>query len=254
MNRWVLFAACSLLLPVGLSGTTLLPVDLGGLADQAELVFTGKAIASESRASKDGSTAFTFVTFAVDEVLKGAVASRELTLRFDGGDLGGRFLVVEGMPRFDEGESYLLFVHGNGRSASPVVGWWQGQYRFSEDKQLGRRLLLDAQGAPLRGIRGDRWLRGLPAREGGAVRQRDLEGDEAVVLGEEGVRVTVPEEALAQKAAALDADLLVRHLRGFLRERAHNKAFAPGRVVESALPERAAVPAIGVTAPSMDHP
>ena|GEM_PF-1306486 len=257
MSRKAFVAAiCGLLLPGWLNSTTLVPLDLGGLADQAELVFTGQAIGSESLASKDGTTAFTFVTFTVNEVLKGSTPGKEITLRFEGGDLGGRVLVVEGMPRFEEGESYLLFVHGNGSFASPVVGWWQGQYQFSRDAQSGRHLLVDSQGAPLRGILGDRWQRGLPARDKATKAwQQDVEGNEGVVLEEEGVRISVPgagadEKAAASRAVAPDAAQVMRGLRVFLRERALSKTFAPGSVVRSAHPED--IPVNAVTAPPFE--
>src|SRR5918998_2559927 len=61
-------------------------VGLAEQVDRAELIFVGTVVGIESVPVKDGSFAFTYVTFDVQETLKGAAAGPTLTLRFAGGD------------------------------------------------------------------------------------------------------------------------------------------------------------------------
>lgn len=76
---------------------------------------------------------FTFVTFAVERVFRGAVAPGDLTLRFQGGLFpDGRFLDDPTAPLFDVGERSILLVAGNGELDVPLVGWRYGRLRVVE--------------------------------------------------------------------------------------------------------------------------
>lgn len=222
---------------VPLAATTLLPMDLDSLADQAELVFTGTAMHNEIALTKDGAFPFTFTTFRIHDVLKGRTRAGEIVLRFAGGDLGDRGVGIVGMPEFKEGETYLLFVRGNGRESCPILGWEQGMYRFSRDTVEGKSVLVDFRGAPLHGIRDGRWVRGPAA---------DVERARPIVLSQEDVTVTpldggpelepAPAEDKALAAATPAADELIVRLRSFLGGRRQTKSYTPGRWVESARP------------------
>jgi hypothetical protein len=131
--------------------TTIIPMDVAQLSDQAELVFTGTAVQSRVERSKDGEP-YTFVTFAVHDVLKGWTLERQIALRFTGGETDDGTVSVEGMPQFERGETYLLFVHGNGSLLCPVLGWWQGQFRFDREPGSGKQILVDSAGVPLHGV------------------------------------------------------------------------------------------------------
>ena len=76
------------------SATTLIPVDLGGLADQSHAVFVGTAVHKEVVASKDGSFPFTFVTFDVERTFKGQIRGRHLTLRPPRSSVGSRVSIA----------------------------------------------------------------------------------------------------------------------------------------------------------------
>jgi hypothetical protein len=210
----------------------LIPIDLEGLSDLSEAVFVGTAVHQEVVASQDGRFPFTFVTFDVERVLKGFVRTRHLTLRLQGGVLGDEEVVIHGMPRFDTGERYLLFVYGNGVTASPILGWIQGQYRFAREPRSGREVLVDWKGAPLRGVSGGRWLRGRPE-----AMDPSLSAAPGVVwLSEEGVTIT-PVDAEASPSEDLpDARAVLESLESFLRLRAGRPELTPGRAIESADP------------------
>jgi hypothetical protein len=116
--------------------TTLDPVTLRRLVQEAELIVEGVVTAVEYRMS-DVLTAdhvalpHTFVTFAVAQIVKGRImAGRSLTLRFQGGpDGAGNILMVPGVPLFDVGDRDILFVRGNGTRLCPLIGWKQGRFR-----------------------------------------------------------------------------------------------------------------------------
>jgi hypothetical protein len=221
--------------------TTIVRMDAAELSDQAELVFTGTPVQSRVVLSKDGEP-YTFVTFTVHDVLKGWTLERQLALRFDGGETSGGTASYEGMPRFEQGETYLLFVHGNGSLICPVLGWWQGQYRFGRETGSGKQILLDSAGVPLRGV-----VQGRFDRE-----ERIASSEGMTVLSEEGVHIEVPERTRTLRADAEAvtpaAAEVIGQLRSFITGRAKTGTFQPGQRVDSArmedLPARRAVPAV----------
>jgi hypothetical protein len=142
--------------------TIVMRVNVAQQVDMADLIFVGTAVREEFALTGDAKVPFTFVTFSVDQTLKGAAVDRFLTLRFLGGRIGRRALEVEGMPEFQQGQKYLLFVGDNAKAGCPIVGWGQGVLRFGQDLQTRQTVLLDERGAALAGMQGDEWLRGAP--------------------------------------------------------------------------------------------
>lgn len=227
---WIL----ALVAPLGAArATTLVPMDLEQLVDQAELIFRGTALHEEVVLSREDGFPFTFVTFQVDAVLKGAAEGRHLTLRLHGGPVDDHEeIAVVGMPRFTPGEEYLLFVSGNGRYLSPVLGWQQGKFHFGREEKSGRRILTDAHGNPIVGIRQGQWMRAeLPAPgDAGAV----LVGEEGVVIGSSDPRAGVRGGRPAREVP--EAGQVIQALRTFVQARAAAPSFVPGRTVRSADP------------------
>lgn len=225
-------------------GTTVLHVDLAQLVDQADGIFTGTAVYSEVAVSGDGLMPFTFVTFQVDSALKGSFPGREVTLRFEGGETDQKIVVVQGMPHFEVGERYLVFVSGNGVYGCPIFGWTQGQFRFAREALSGSPMLVDWRGAPVLGIDHGRFRKAPPQR----LALRDAALPEITVLSEEGVEV----EPVAPKVTAAPQDIpaaeqVVSELASFVRGRTGKPSFVPGRAVRSAdpadVPERIGAPA-----------
>lgn len=215
------------------TGTTVVRLELDQLVDQAEGIFTGQAVHSEVVPSRDGDSLFTFVTFEVESALKGVFPGRHLTLRLHGGELEGLGVRVHGMPQFEVGETYLVFVHGNGFSASPVLGWIQGLFRVTREARSGKPVLVDGRGAPVLGIAGGRLERGRP---------QDLDPDAdpdagAVLLSTESVEVQ-PRPRAAEKAPDQipSAAQILGDLQAYIRARSGRDTFAPGRRIESAHP------------------
>ena len=227
--------------------TTLVPMDVAELSDQAELVFTGTAVQTRVVRSRDGADPHTFVTFTVHDVLKGWTMGRQIALRFTGGETESGAVSFEGMPQFERGETYLLFVHGNGSLLCPVLGWWQGQFHFSRQPGSDKRVLVDSAGTPLQGIEQGRFKR-APSERAEHVADGGM-----TVLSEEGVHIELPDRTRKVSADATarseaEASQVVEQLRSFIAGRATAKTFRPGRRVASARPEDA--PARGAVSAS----
>lgn len=229
--------ACALLLLcANARATTLRPVDASDLIDQAELIFTGVAVDRQVATSKDGRYPYTFVTFAVDDVLKGHLEGEELTLRFEGGEIGEELVEVLGMPEFERNGNYLLFVADNGHAISPVVGWGQGTFELLEHpSRSGAKVVVDRNGMVVEGVVGGLFLRTRAEREGRSVRRSTEAPTGVVVLEEDGVTITDP---LAPNLAKADvelmpADLVLQSLRATLAKRMRSKSFRPGVLVRS---------------------
>lgn len=145
-HSWCLFiAAVFVVAPV-------VPVFADGSASafvhgliKSELVFEGEVVDVAYRLSRradDQRTglAHTFVTYQVDAVLRGSIAtigSRThperflLTLRFMGGVEGDdEYSIYSGTPLFDVGDRDLLVVTGNGSRICPLADCKQGRYRY----------------------------------------------------------------------------------------------------------------------------
>lgn len=121
-------------------------------AKKAEFVFLGEVIditykSSESVSNEQRPIPHTFVSFKVEEVLKGKSNSNEtFTIRLEGGlSDDGRILVLSGSPLFDLGDRGIFFIHGNGRNVCPLVGWKQSWVRIQDEEiftDTGVELLL----------------------------------------------------------------------------------------------------------------
>ncbi|MEM9557577.1 MAG: hypothetical protein AAGC60_25180 [Acidobacteriota bacterium] len=236
-------ALCALVLACACTtaafATTVLPVDAPQAVDRAELIFVGTVVHLETATTGDGLLPYTFVTFAVDEALKGRAADAELTLRFEGGDLPEQQETVEvvGMPSFELGDEAVLFVAGNGEAACPLVGWWQGELSIVRHPATGERLLLDHRGAPIEGVSADGWRVGPVHYDAAEQRFVDSTADGVELLWQDGVEIV--DEPSIERAGAYEgvgADSVLDALRQLVSERQERKSFTRGDVVRSADP------------------
>ncbi|MBK8974635.1 MAG: hypothetical protein IPM29_01790 [Planctomycetes bacterium] len=125
------------------------PLAVSDLVAQADLVVVASVVARDCRWNEERTTIRTFVTLGDVDVRKGEVEG-PIVLRFDGGSVGDDHIVVPCMPRLAVGSRYLLFVAGNGRHVSPIVGFDQGCFAIRDDR------LVDAAGRELIGVQDDR--------------------------------------------------------------------------------------------------
>jgi len=221
--------------------TTLIRLNLKDLVDQADLIFVGTAISQEVVPSRDGKFPFTFVAFSVEQVLKGSMKDRPLTLRLAGGQIGKRTVELEGMPEFQRGERYLLFVVQNGEAGCPLLGWDQGIMQFVRDTQAGKTIMIDAWGAPIFGIEGEDWFRGAPklVAKPGVIYSTPSTSQVHDDSDAAGSGTTTPDKEGAGRAATgkpVEADRLLAELRTFIDRRRAKPGFHSAQPVRSALP------------------
>lgn len=129
---------------------TVIPPTFDELVGQAELIFEGTV--NEVRSERIGEGAerriVTYVTFGVDEAIKGNPGGA-YTIRMLGGTVDDETMEVTDAPKFKKGDRDIVFVENNGKQFIPLVGIMHGRYRVAKDKQTGEQTLLTNSGHPL---------------------------------------------------------------------------------------------------------
>ncbi len=88
-----------------------------------------------------GSMIFTRITLALDRTVKGS-HGRLLHLRMPGGTYGDTRVFIPGLPAFEVGKSYFLFLRPDCEETGvPFVGVSQGFFRIEEDPATGEKIL-----------------------------------------------------------------------------------------------------------------
>ena len=216
---------------VQVHGSTFLPVDVGTQVDRAELIFIGKVVGVQNVPVTDGSFAYTYVTFDVEETLKGAASAPLLTLRFYGGRAGDFVYEIAGAPTFTEGGRHLLFVEGNERNMIPLTGGPQGKLDLVAHPVTQESIIVDGAGRAIDGLRDKNWSRsGLQLDGAGAIRRAPAA---AKVVSEEGVKIRLADEAVESAPAASNA---LGELRSLIQSRTFAPEFKRAAVVQSASP------------------
>jgi hypothetical protein len=135
--------------------TTVVPPSFQDLVAKADAIYRGRVTAVEARkvARTDaaGEVIMTFVTVAVERVLKGAEKS-EVVLELIGGEVDGEKLAIAGMPKFKVGQREIVFVQRNGVQFCPLVAMMHGRYRVARDEAAGREFITRDNGVPLTNV------------------------------------------------------------------------------------------------------
>ncbi len=110
------------------SASTVLEMSFSQVVEHAQLVFEGRVQSVEPRILGDGRI-YTFVTFEVLDVVKGALSDAQIELSFLGGQIAGKGMFVTDMKIPLVGETGLYFVESISKAqVNPFVGWTQGHY------------------------------------------------------------------------------------------------------------------------------
>jgi hypothetical protein len=112
---------------------TALPRTFVELVERADCVLIGTVMQVTTAVEPEGEKIYTYVTLADLEVLKGDVPDTSYVLRVRGGVVNTQAEVYPGLPQFEAGGRYILFVQGNFRDLFPVVGLHQGVFRVGWD-------------------------------------------------------------------------------------------------------------------------
>lgn len=133
LNRLLMVLALTWIAGVA-RATTVIPPTFESLVSGANTIFVGQAIDIRSQwiATRQGRAIVTRVTFKVEDVWKGA-AGAITQLEFLGGTVGDVTMDVAGMPEFRDGQRSVLFVSGEVKSVSPLVGFYHGRLRIDTD-------------------------------------------------------------------------------------------------------------------------
>ena len=138
-----------------LRATSVIPPSFAELVGEADAIYRGRVTAVQARRVErpdgDGSLIKTFVTLAVERVLKGA-EQKEVTLEFLGGTIGDESMTVAGMPTFNVGAREIVFVQKNGVQFCPLVALMHGRYHVLRDETTGREHIARDNGLPLTNV------------------------------------------------------------------------------------------------------
>ena len=124
---------------VTLNASLIVPADLPTLVSEAQTIVLGRVTDVRGVIRPGTRRVDSYITFAVDESLKGS-AEPSLTFRTLGGVSGRYRPVVHGSPVFSVGDEAVLFL---GRGTTPYpIGLTQGVFRVRRDRLSGERRIL----------------------------------------------------------------------------------------------------------------
>lgn len=160
-----LFLALALAAP--LAASSVLPVSFERLSRSAGRVVAGEVLSVESEYGADGYI-YSNVTLRVRQASPRQLEGKRFRFRTLGGEVGGRRLTIQGMPRFEAGQNVALFLHDASDSAlGPTVGLWQGVFFLERDAASGREIVVDSARRPVVRVGEDgTLLRGARTAEG----------------------------------------------------------------------------------------
>ncbi len=133
-------------IPVSI-GSTIKQIDIDHMLDSSELVFEGKVISSEAKWDINKTRIYTYVTFSVQEIIKGNHSQTSLTLKFSGGTVDGMTLEIASLVYPKLNEEGIYFIESvDGGLVNPIMGWSQGHFIVEKNlhgksivKTLGNR-------------------------------------------------------------------------------------------------------------------
>ena len=149
-KRLITALTCSLCLFAfsSASATTILGMDIDKVAADAEFVFEGSVINSETRQDNNSGIISTYVTFQINDIIKGDYSGDSIELKFMGGVFNGKIVQVSGMRIPEMAEQGVYFVESMSRDLiNPLIGWSQGHFIIHDDN--GTRRISTAGNQPV---------------------------------------------------------------------------------------------------------
>ena len=136
-----------LLLVSPLWATTILGMNIDEVAQGAELIFEGEVVEHNVRENAAGMIV-TYVTFRIEELIKGEYDEPLLELKFTGGRLSGQIMEIKGLRIPSPNEEGIYFVESVDRNlVNPLLGWSQGHYLIYD--QNGERKVSTVNDRPV---------------------------------------------------------------------------------------------------------
>ncbi len=129
-------------------------ISLDEMIQQCQLVFEGKVLSLETKDSNIKHI-YTYVTFKVQDIIKGKYPDSIITLSFLGGTAGGITLAISDMKVPQVGEHGIYFVESLENSqVNPLYGWSQGHFLVQPDNN-GTNRVMTSNEEPVTGIMKD---------------------------------------------------------------------------------------------------
>ena len=131
-------ATLALLLCTPAHGLSVVTRSFDELVQRADLVLVGTVSEVHSEFAAGGldqNTIFSYVNFSDLQVVKGQAGSEPYVLRVPGGVVGRFAQDYPGIPAFQTGQRYVVFIRGNRHDFFPVVGITQGVFRILSNAQ-----------------------------------------------------------------------------------------------------------------------
>lgn len=182
MLRKTLFYFYLLTVALPAPAMSVLPLQLDEIIDTASVAFQGTCTANRTEREAQTNLVVTYTTFAVKDVLKGAVQTTHVIKQIGGkmpeGEMSYR---VEGVPSFVVGEEYVVLLAGvSSAGFSSPIGLAQGKFTvdavgnrvsngrdFREMTARMPTVLLPGGAAPVRHLGLDEFKQLIRARVGG---------------------------------------------------------------------------------------
>ena len=118
------------------SASVVIPPADDDLIVYADAVILGRVTDIESHDNRLGKLS-TYITFAIEEVLKGSFAQSTLTIRELGGQVGGMAGWIFANPEFTVGERVLLFLDQRADGTLRVMHFYLGKFSIVTDPASG---------------------------------------------------------------------------------------------------------------------
>ena len=150
----------ALLCGAPLAASSVREISFDTLSRAAKRVIGGEIVRVASEYGDNGFI-YTDVTMLVRDAAPRSLEGRPYTFRTIGGEVDGKRLSIQGMPRFEVGQRVALFLHDTPETAlGPTVGLWQGVFFVERDGSTGQPVMLDSGRRPVLGLEGAKLMRG----------------------------------------------------------------------------------------------
>lgn len=131
--------------------TTILSMEIDSLANDAEFIFEGRVVDRQALLDSATGIIYTYVTFSVDDIVKGEYGGDLLELKFTGGEYNGQIVQVSGLRIPQLGEEGIYFLESISQDLiNPILGWSQGHFIVVEEN--GERVVNTADKTPVTAI------------------------------------------------------------------------------------------------------
>ena len=123
--------------------STIIKRSFDQVAQGAELIIEARVLSKESRLSPANNMPYTYFTFEIIDIIKGACQDLTIEIGFLGGQWGDFTLTVSDMRMPEINEKGIYFVETlHEQQIHPLFGWQQGHYLIISDSQSGQDVVV----------------------------------------------------------------------------------------------------------------